>query len=72
MVAHWCATEARFRNHLRKIGSAEAEKLIPLENMLLRLTHNDVVYRRHIDRRHRAHVPDFGVCIKVQESDDNV
>ena len=32
-VAHWCATEARFRNHLKKIKKEEAEKFIPLENM---------------------------------------
>ena len=68
-VAHWCATEARFRNHLKKMRPEEAEKLIPLENMLLRLTQNDVVYRRHLDEAHRAHVPDFGVFIKVQIGD---
>jgi pyruvate-ferredoxin/flavodoxin oxidoreductase len=68
-VAHWCATEARFRNHLKKIKPEEAEKLVPLENMLLRLTQNDVVYRRHLDPRHRAYVPDFGVFIRVQLGD---
>ena len=62
-VAHWCATEARFRNHLKKIKDEETEKLIPLENMLVRLTQNDVVYRRHLDPGHRAYVPDFGVYI---------
>jgi pyruvate-ferredoxin/flavodoxin oxidoreductase len=65
-VAHWCATEARFRNHLKKIKAEEAQKLIPLENMLVRITQNDVVYRRHLVPGHRAHVPDFGVYIKVQ------
>ena len=65
-VAHWCATEARFRNHLKKVKPEEAEALIPLERMLVRLTQNDVVYRRHLDPTHRAHVPDFGVAIKVQ------
>ena len=64
-VAHWCATEARFRNHLKKIKEEEAERLIPLENMLLRLTQNDIVYRRHLDPEHRAYVPDFGVYIKT-------
>ena len=65
-VAHWCATEARFRNHLRKIRKEEADKLIPLENMLVRITQQDVVYRRHLVPSHRAFVPDFGVWIKVQ------
>jgi pyruvate-ferredoxin/flavodoxin oxidoreductase len=64
-VAHWCATEARFRNHLKKIKPDQAETLIPLENILVRLTQNDVVYRRHLDENHRAYVPDFGVFIRV-------
>ena len=64
-VAHWCATEARFRNHLKKIKEEEAARLIPLESMLARLTQNDVVYRRHLDPEHRAYVPDFGVYIKT-------
>jgi pyruvate-ferredoxin/flavodoxin oxidoreductase len=68
-VAHWCATEARFRNHLKKIKPEEAQKLVPLENMLVRITQNDVVYRRHLQRDHRAYVPDFGVFIRVQAGD---
>jgi pyruvate-ferredoxin/flavodoxin oxidoreductase len=64
-VAHWCATEARFRNHLKKIKKDDAAKLIPLENMLVRITQQDVVYRRHLIPGHRAHVPDFGVYIKL-------
>jgi pyruvate-ferredoxin/flavodoxin oxidoreductase len=65
-VAHWCATEARFRNHLRKIKMEEAARLIPLENMLVRITQQDVVYRRYLNKDHRSYVPDFGVYIKVQ------
>ena len=64
-VAHWCATEARFRNHLKKVREEEAAGLVPLENMLVRLTQNDVVYRRHLDPEHRAFVPDFGVYVKT-------
>jgi pyruvate-ferredoxin/flavodoxin oxidoreductase len=64
-VAHWCATEARFRNHLKKIKKENADQLIPLENMLVRITQQDVVYRRHLVPDHRAFVPDFGVYIKV-------
>jgi pyruvate-ferredoxin/flavodoxin oxidoreductase len=64
-VAHWCATEARFRNHLKKITAEQAQELVPLENMLVRLTQNDVVYRRHLVPDHRAYVPDFGVFIRV-------
>jgi pyruvate-ferredoxin/flavodoxin oxidoreductase len=65
-VAHWCATEARFRNHLKKVKKEEADTLIPLDNMLARITQQDVVYRRHLVPGHRAFVPDFGVYIKVQ------
>ena len=70
-VAHWCATEARFRDHLKKIKADDAATLIPLENMLLRITQQDVVYRRYLVADHRSYVPDFGVYIKVQGSNGN-
>ena len=69
-VAHWCATEARFRNHVRKVRPEAAADMIPLDDVLLRLTQQDVVYRRHLDPGHRAYVPDFGVCMKVNGKDD--
>jgi pyruvate-ferredoxin/flavodoxin oxidoreductase len=71
-VAHWCATEARFRNHLKKIKRDDAAKLIPLENMLVRITQQDVVYRRYLREEHRSFVPDFGVYIRVQGSNGDV
>jgi pyruvate-ferredoxin/flavodoxin oxidoreductase len=71
-VAHWCSTEARFRNHLKKIKKDDAAKLIPLENMLVRITQQDVVYRRYLVPAHRSYVPDFGVYIKVQGSNADV
>jgi len=71
-VAHWCATEARFRNHLKKIKKDDADKLIPLDNMLVRITQQDVVYRRYLVRDHRAYVPDFGVFIKVPGNNGDV
>ncbi|RPH58209.1 MAG: hypothetical protein EHM89_12775 [Acidobacteria bacterium] len=64
-VAHWCATEARFRNHLKKIKAEDAAQLLSLENMLVRITQQDVVYRRYLVPTHRSFVPDFGVYIKV-------
>lgn len=67
-VAHWCTTEARFRNHLRKMKPEQAEKMIPLENMLVRITQQDVVYRRYLDPKHRAFIPDFGVYIVLEEN----
>jgi pyruvate-ferredoxin/flavodoxin oxidoreductase len=67
-VAHWCTTEARFRNHLKKIKPEAAAKLLPLDNMLVRITQQDVVYRRYLDPAHRAYVPDFGVYITVEDA----
>jgi pyruvate-ferredoxin/flavodoxin oxidoreductase len=67
-VAHWCTTEARFRNHLKKITPEKAAKLIPLDNMLVRLTQQDVVYRYYLNPAHRAYVPDFGVYITVEDA----
>ena len=64
-VAHWCVTEARFRNHFKKIKKDQAEKLISLENMLVRITQQDVVYRRYLLPERRSYVPDFGVYIRV-------
>jgi pyruvate-ferredoxin/flavodoxin oxidoreductase len=37
--------------------------------MLLRLTQDDVVHRRHLDPKHRAFVPDFGVLVRFQLGD---
>jgi pyruvate-ferredoxin/flavodoxin oxidoreductase len=71
-VAHWCVTEARFRNHLKKIKKDEAAKLIPLENMLVRVTQQDVVYRRYLDPQHRSYIPDFGVYIQVQGANSDL
>jgi pyruvate-ferredoxin/flavodoxin oxidoreductase len=65
-VAHWCATEARFRNHLKKIKKDDAAKMVSLENILVRVTQQDVVYRRYLIPDHRSYIPDFGVYIKVQ------
>ena len=71
-VAHWCSTEARFRNHLKKIKKEEAAKQISLENMLVRVTQQDVVYRRYLVPEHLSYIPDFGVYIKVQGSKNEI
>ena len=57
-VAHWCTTEARFRNHLKKVKPDAATKLLPLDNMLVRITQQDVVYRRYLTPGHRAYIPE--------------
>jgi len=65
-VAHWCTTEARFRNHLKKVKKEALGKLISLDNMLVRITQQDGVYRRYLDPNHRSFIPDFGVYITLQ------
>ena len=71
-VAHWCTTEARFRNHLKKIKPEQAAKLISLDNMLVRITQQDVVYRRYLNPAHRTFIPDFGVYITVENENGKI
>jgi pyruvate-ferredoxin/flavodoxin oxidoreductase len=67
-VAHWCTTEARFRNHLKKIKPDQVAGKISLENMLTRITQQDVVYRYYLLKDHRSFIPDFGVYIQWEEN----
>jgi pyruvate-ferredoxin/flavodoxin oxidoreductase len=71
-VAHWCVTEARFRNHLKKIKPEQAAKLVPLDNMLVRITQQDVVYRYYLLPEHRSFIPDFGVFIQHDQDGKTV
>jgi pyruvate-ferredoxin/flavodoxin oxidoreductase len=69
-VAHFAATEARFRRHLRPVKSTDG--LIPLEDILLLIRQDDTVYRNVLDPTHRSYVPDFEVFIEVEDRDGNV
>jgi pyruvate-ferredoxin/flavodoxin oxidoreductase len=60
-VAHWAATEARFRRHVKEVDAEAAAKLIPLDNILACLTQHDTVRRSFLKEDHLAYVPDFGV-----------
>ncbi|MGA2205266.1 MAG: 2-oxoacid:acceptor oxidoreductase family protein [Terracidiphilus sp.] len=71
-VAHWCVTEARFRNHLKKLKPDQIQGKIPLDNMLVRITQQDVVYRRYLDPQHRSYAPDFGVYIAFDQDGKTV
>ena len=64
-VAHWASTEARFRRHFKRIDAEAAKDLVHMDQMLLRLNQQDIVYRRFQRRDHRAFVPDWGVYIVV-------
>jgi pyruvate-ferredoxin/flavodoxin oxidoreductase len=42
--------------------------MIHLDNMLVRITQQDVVYRYYVKPEHRAFIPDFGVYITFEEN----
>jgi pyruvate-ferredoxin/flavodoxin oxidoreductase len=67
-VAHWAATEARFRRHFKKITPEQAQSMTHLDNILPRLVQNDIVHRWHLDPEHRAYIPDFEVYIEVENA----
>ncbi|MFV2001027.1 MAG: 2-oxoacid:acceptor oxidoreductase family protein, partial [Acidimicrobiia bacterium] len=69
-VAHFAATEARFRRHLRAVKDVEG--LVHLEDMILLVRQNDVVQRSVLDPTHRSYVPDFGVYIEIEDGKGNV
>jgi pyruvate-ferredoxin/flavodoxin oxidoreductase len=65
-VAHWALTEGRFRKHVKAIKEEEAREMIHLEDMLVFITQDDVVYRRVFNSAHRSCVPNFGVYIEAE------
>jgi pyruvate-ferredoxin/flavodoxin oxidoreductase len=65
-VAHWALTEGRFRKHVQAVTEEEAGELIPLEDMLVFITQDDVVHRRVFNPGHRSYVPNFGVYIRAE------
>ncbi len=69
-VAHWAASEARFRRHFKAITQEQAAEKIHLDEMLVRITQDDVVHRRFLDPSHRAYTPDFGVYIQVAHDNE--
>jgi pyruvate-ferredoxin/flavodoxin oxidoreductase len=64
-VAHWAATEARFRRHFRPVK--DTEEMVHLDDMLTLIVQDDVVQRRVLDPEHRSWVDDFGVYIKTDD-----
>ena len=67
-VAHWCASEKRFRQHLKRIKESDTAGKIHLDDILLRVTQDDVVSRRFANKSHRAYIPDFGVYMGVEDN----
>jgi pyruvate-ferredoxin/flavodoxin oxidoreductase len=68
-VAHYAVTEARFRQHVRRIDAEKAAGLVALDDLLTLVTQDDVVHRRVLDPEHRAFVPDFGVVIEAEDAE---
>lgn len=65
-VAHWTATEARFRRHLKNIKREATADMMHLDDMLVCITQDDIVKRRHLQPDTLPFVPDFGVYIEVE------
>jgi pyruvate-ferredoxin/flavodoxin oxidoreductase len=59
--AHYAVTEARFRQHVKKVTPEKASAMAALDDVLVLLTQDDVVKRRVFDPKSPAFVPDFGV-----------
>jgi pyruvate-ferredoxin/flavodoxin oxidoreductase len=68
-TAHWAATEARFRRHFKKISDSAIAEMTLMDDMLARMTQQDVINRRYLDKNHRTYVPDFGVYIGLDDID---
>jgi len=66
-TAHWCATENRFRRHMKRVTPEDAANLLHMDDMLVRITQHDVIGRNFNDEPHRAYVPDFGVYIEIED-----
>ena len=49
-VAHWAITEGRFRKHVKAVKEEEeAREMILMDDMLVFITQEDVIYRRMFD-----------------------
>lgn len=68
-IAHYAVTEARFRQHVKKVDAAKAESMIALDDILALLTQDDVMHRRVFDPNSPVYVPDFGVWIKAENNE---
>lgn len=66
-VVHWAVTEPRFRKHVFKVKPGEEANMISLDDKIKEITQQDVVYRRHLNKDHRAYVPKKGVYIMVEK-----
>jgi pyruvate-ferredoxin/flavodoxin oxidoreductase len=71
-VAHWAATESRFRNHIKKAPADIEQTGVFLEDILWRVSQNDVVTRRVFDESEMSYVPDYQVYFKAEQADGSL
>jgi len=69
-IAHWAATEARFRRHFKP--AKDTTGTVTLEDLLLRVTQHDVIQRNVLNEEHHAYVPEFSTLIMVDRGDKTV
>ncbi len=67
-VAHWAATEGRFRRHLKRIKEEDTTDMVPLENILWCVEQKDVVNKRYLKKDLHSFVPDFGTYIVAEDN----
>ncbi len=71
-VIQWAVTEARFRNHFKKAPTDYEKTCVNLDDLLWRVTQQDVVYRRVFHHDHRAYVPKFGTYTFMEDGKGGV
>lgn len=72
-VAHWGLTEGRFRQHVRtKVPDNYREAGVFLEDILCRITQQDVVWRRVFNPEHRSYIPPFHVYSYYEHPDGSL
>ncbi|HNV86622.1 MAG TPA: 2-oxoacid:acceptor oxidoreductase family protein [Candidatus Omnitrophota bacterium] len=72
-VAHWAVTENRFRNHIRrKVPDNYREIAVFLDDLLYRITQQDVVYRRVFNPEEISYIPPFDVYSYAEMPDGSV
>jgi pyruvate-ferredoxin/flavodoxin oxidoreductase len=72
-VAHWGLTEGRFRQHVKtKVPENYKETGELLDDLILRVTQQDIVWRRIFDPNHRAYIPPYNVYAYYEHADGSL
>ncbi|OGG97274.1 MAG: oxidoreductase [Candidatus Lambdaproteobacteria bacterium RIFOXYD2_FULL_50_16] len=71
-VAHWATSEQRFRKHFFSVKPGEESKLVHLDEVLPKVSQQDIHHRRYLDPNATCHVPEKGVYIMMEKDDKMV